>query len=55
MNKIEKIKNTARSLAEAMIDGDTREWPPECPFILYQPERPAKQQQHEENNIICEE
>lgn len=53
MNKIEKIKNKARSLAEAMIDGDTREWPPECPFILYQPERPAKQ--HEENDINCEE
>ena len=39
-NATEKIKNLARNLATAMIDGESREWPPECPFVLYQPKRP---------------
>lgn len=36
----ENIKNIARSIANTMIEGDAKEWPPECPFVLYQPHRP---------------
>lgn len=34
------IKSLMTSLATAMVDGEPREWPPKCPFVLYQPVRP---------------
>lgn len=39
-NMQEKIKNVASSLASAMLSVDPREWPPTCPFLVYQPTRP---------------
>lgn len=34
------IKDIAKSLAETMMKGDEREWPPSCSFLIYQPVRP---------------
>ena len=34
------VKKMLSSLATTMIDGDTREWPPTCAVLLYQPVRP---------------
>ena len=36
----EHIKDVAKSLAETMMKGDEREWPPSCSFLIYQPVRP---------------
>lgn len=36
-NKTHKVLS---ALCNAMIDADTREWPPKCAFFAYQPFRP---------------
>lgn len=54
MKKInEVLLNMCKRAAKAMIEGETRDWPPECAFIIYQPERPVLEDtklSEEENN-----
>ena len=41
MNKLqEKIQNAAKTLANNMVGKETREWPPQCFALVYQPMRP---------------
>ena len=36
----EVLKGMLNNAVSAMIDGDTREWPPTCTMFVYQPMRP---------------
>lgn len=36
----DKTHKILSALCNAMIDADTREWPPKCAFFSYQPFRP---------------
>lgn len=40
----ETIKGMLSGLVSNMIEGDTREWPPTCAVIIYQPLRPYAKQ-----------
>lgn len=54
MNKLqEKIQSVASTLANSMVDKETREWPPACLFFTYQPMRPETEQK-EDNNSSAE-
>ncbi len=35
------FKKALSKLTEAVVDGETREWPPKCTYIFYQPQRPC--------------
>ena len=39
----EKIQNAVKALANNMVDKETREWPPACLLLTYQPKRPDSQ------------
>lgn len=41
------LKDVAKSLAETMMKGDEREWPPSCSFLVYQPVRPEAKRNNE--------
>ena len=41
------IKDAAKFLAESMMKGDEREWPPSCSFLVYQPVRPNAKRSNE--------
>lgn len=41
MNDSKKSKNFVKHLITSMIDKETREWPPHCVSLLYQPVRPV--------------
>lgn len=34
------MKEILKRAMTTMVEGDTREWPPTCAFLIYQPERP---------------
>lgn len=44
----DQIKDLAKSLAETMMKGDEREWPPSCSFLVYQPVRPKAKRNNED-------
>lgn len=49
-----KVKSILSNMVSTMIEGDTREWPPECPLFLYQPVRPCVREKKEEvEQINC--
>lgn len=51
MNKIfERIHNVVRSMACNMVDQETREWPPKCLVLIYQPKRPETNSKEDNNS-----
>ena len=39
-NATKKINEMLKGMAQTMIEGDSREWPPTCSILIYQPMRP---------------
>lgn len=46
----ETAKKKLSGLVSAMIDGDSREWPPTCAVIIHQPLRPYAQKSEKITN-----
>lgn len=43
--KSNMVSKLVASIVETMIEKDSREWPPICPFFTYHPERPQKKEE----------
>ena len=49
MNRIkEKIKHATKVVISNMVDQETREWPPKCLILAYQPVRPCRKREGED-------
>ncbi len=49
-------RNMIESIVSSIIEHETSEWPPNCPFLTYQPVRPQRrlnQKRCEDHEKIC--